>query len=90
MGALFGGMLGAVVGSHRGLEPEVAKGYESHLSNGAYVFAVRVDRKDAPHTRGALIETGAFDVRDVEGNFIAKKAAASPTTTHVRELDLAH
>ena len=41
-GALFGGMLGAIVGSDRGLEPEVAHRYEEHSNQGAFALVARV------------------------------------------------
>ena len=39
--------------------------------------AARVSHRDAPQTRGIFIESGAFDVRNVEGRFIATEAQAS-------------
>ena len=73
IGTLFGGMLGAIVGANRGLESQVAHRYEKHLAQGAFALAARVNHRDAPHTRGIFIESGAFDIRNVEGNFIAKE-----------------
>ena len=73
IGALFGGLLGAVVGSHRGLESTVAHRYHQHLLRGAFVLVARVSHRDAPQARGIIIESGAFDIRNVEGNFIAKE-----------------
>ena len=80
IGALFGGLLGAVVGSHRGLEGAVAHRYEKYLDLGAIALAARVEHLDAPQARGIFIESGAFDIRNVEGQFIAKDMAASAQT----------
>ena len=77
-GALFGGIFGAIVGSDRGLEANAAHRYEKHLAHGSIVLAARVHHNDAPHARGIFIESGAFDIRNVEGRFIAK---GSPDAT---------
>ena len=55
IGALFGGMLGAVVGSHRGLESAVAHRYHKHLLEGALALVARVNHRDAPQARGVII-----------------------------------
>ena len=73
-GTLFGGMLGAIVGADRGLEAPVAHRYHKHLAQGALALAARVDHRDAPQTRGMYIESGAFDIRNVEGTFTAKES----------------
>ena len=70
-GALFGGMLGAIIGADRGLESNMVRLYERHLSEGALALAARVRSRDAPNARGIFLETGAYDIRNVEGNFIA-------------------
>ena len=75
-GTLFGGMFGAIVGADRGLESQVAQRYEKHFAQGAIAFAARVNHRDAPQTRGIFIESGAFDIRNVEGSFVAKKSSA--------------
>ena len=66
-------MLGAVVGSKRGLEPEVAHRYQQHMARGSLALAVWAEHRDAPQSRAILIESGAFDVRNVEGSFVAKR-----------------
>ena len=75
IGTLLGGMLGAIIGLDRGLEPKVARRYQEHLALGTRVLAARVRHGDAPQTRAIFIESGAFDVRNVEGRFIAKKSS---------------
>ena len=77
-GTLFGGILGAIAGADRGLEANVARRYEEQLGHGALALAARVHHRDARLARGILIESGAFDVRNVEGSFIPK---GTPTTT---------
>ena len=72
--ALLGGMVGAIIGSSRGLESQVAHRYERYLSLGVFALAARVDHRDAPQARAIFIESGAFDVRNVEGSFIAKES----------------
>ena len=74
LGAMFGGMLGAIVGADAGLESQAVRRYEKHFAVGAIALAARVRGPDRMMTRGAFIESGAFDVRSVEGRFIAKKA----------------
>ncbi len=73
LGTLFGGMLGAIVGAFRGLESDVAQRYDKSLSRGAVALVARVAQRDAPQTRGILIESGAYDIRNVEGDFISKE-----------------
>ena len=75
-GTLFGGMLGAIAGSDRGLESNVARRYEQHFAHGAVALAARVDQKDAPQARVIFLESGAFDIRNVDGRFIAKTVPA--------------
>ena len=84
IGALLGGMMGAVIGSSRGLESQVAHRYEKYLSQGVFALAARVDHKDAPQARAIFIESGAFDVRNVEGSFIAKEAPTPKEETPER------
>ncbi len=72
-GTLFGGMLGAIAGSDRGLESNVARRYEEHFAQVAAALAARVDLRDAPQARAIFLESGAFDIRNVEGRFIARK-----------------
>ena len=80
-------MLGAIVGSDRGVEANVAHRYEEQVGQGAFALAARVHHKDARLTRGIFIESYAFDVRNVEGNFIAKAAPSSATKTMPKPLD---
>ena len=75
IGTLLGGMLGAIIGLDRGLEPQVAHRYQEHLALGTRSLAARVRHSDAPQTRAIFIESGAFDVRNVEGRFIVKKSS---------------
>ena len=75
IGTLLGGMLGAIIGLDRGLEPEIAHRYQEHLALGTMVLAARVRHRDAPQARAIFIESGAFDVRNVEGRFIARKSS---------------
>ena len=72
MGVVLGAMVGVLLGQEHGLEPEVARLYETHLREGRLVLAVRVRRRDLPHARGILLESGAMEVRDEEGTFEPK------------------
>ena len=65
--AAKGAMIGVLLGQDRGLEPEVAHRYETHVRDGRLLLAARVRRRDLPHVRGILLESGAQEVRDVEG-----------------------
>ena len=71
-GAGFGAWFGAMAGQERGLEPELATAYERHLASGRWLVTARAGRRERPQTRGALMESGASDVRDVQGTFIVK------------------
>ena len=73
-GALFGGLFGAIAGADRGLESPSVRRYERHLAAGRVALAARVRDRDKMLARGAFIESGAFDVRSVEGRFIARKS----------------
>lgn len=75
-GTLFGGIFGAIAGADRGLESQVARCYEKYLAQGNMALAARVHHRDAPQTRAILIESIAFDIRNVEGSFIAKPEKA--------------
>ena len=72
-GALFGGLFGAIAGADLGLESRAVRRYEGHLAAGWVALAARVRSMDAPLARGAFIESGAFDVRSVEGRFMARE-----------------
>ena len=65
-----------LVGADRCLEAQVAQRYEKHFARRAFALAARVNHRDAPQTRGIFIESGAFDIRNVEGSFVAKKSSA--------------
>ena len=69
--------MGAAVGADRGLESEVAHRYQEHLDQGALALVARVRRRDAPFARGVFIESVAFDIRNVEGSFIAREGPAT-------------
>ena len=71
-GAGFGAWLGAVSAGERGLDQEVAEDYEARLERGGWVLAVDVSRTDRPFARGVMLESDAFDVRDVIGTFETK------------------
>ena len=77
-GTFLGGLLGAIVVADRGLESEAVHRYQEHIALGAFALAARVEHRDAPYARGAFIESCAFDIRTVEGRFIAKPAPAGP------------
>lgn len=77
-GAFFGGLLGAIVGADRGLESEAVHRYQEQLALGAFALAARVEHRDAPYARGIFIESCAFDIRTVEGRFIAKSEPLGP------------
>ncbi len=80
IGTMFGSILGAIAGKDQGLESRVARGYEANLAQGSLVLAARVNHWDAPHTRGILIESGAYDVRNVEGRFVVRRAPGAQVT----------
>lgn len=71
-GAGFGAWFGAASAGERGLEQEVAEDYEARLERGGWVLAVDVRRRDRPFARGVMLESDAFDVRDVIGTFETK------------------
>ena len=71
-GAGFGAWFGAASAGERGLEQEVAEDYEARLERGGWVLAVDVHRRDRPFARGVMLESDAFDVRDVIGTFETK------------------
>ena len=75
-GALFGGLFGAIAGADLGLESSSVRRYERHLAAGWVTLAARVRNQHRMLARGAFIESGAFDVRSVEGRFIARERQA--------------
>ncbi len=72
VGAGFGAWLGAASAGERGLDQEVAEDYEARLERGGWVLGIDVRRGDRPFARGVMLESDAFDVRDVIGTFEAK------------------
>jgi hypothetical protein len=72
-GAAFGGWFGAIAAGERGLDAEVAAEYELHLAEGRCLLSVDVRRSDRPFARGAMLESGAVEVRDVVGTFEVKR-----------------
>lgn len=81
IGALFGALWGAIAGANRGLESRVANRYQYHLEQGTWALVARVGRYHAPLARGVLIESGAFDIRNVEGSFVARPGSAATNQT---------
>ncbi len=72
-GTLFGGLFGAIAGADLGLESRGVRRYERHLAAGCVALAARVKDRHRMLARGAFIESGAFDVRSVEGRFMARE-----------------
>jgi hypothetical protein len=68
-GAGFGAWLGAAFTSDRGLDAERAEDYESELARGRRILAVNVRNRDRLFARGALVESDALEVRDINGTF---------------------
>ena len=73
-GAGFGAWFGAASVAERGLDQEVAEDYEARLERGGWVLGIDLRRGDRPFARGVMLESEAFDVRDVIGTFEAKPA----------------
>jgi hypothetical protein len=71
-GAGFGSWIGAIAAGERGLDEEIADEYESRLEHGFYVLGADVRRRDRPFARGAMLESGAIEARDVVGTFEVK------------------
>ena len=76
-GTLFGGLFGAIAGADLGLESRSVRRYERHLAAGCVALAARVRDRHRMLARGAFIESGAFDVRSVEGRFMAREKPTS-------------
>ena len=72
-GAALGAWLGVVAASESGLDEELAAEYQTHLAEGRYVLSADVRRRDRRFARGALVESGAVEVRDVVGTFDVKR-----------------
>ena len=68
-GAGFGAWLGAAFTSERGLDAERAEDYEKEIAGGRRILAVTVHHKDRLFARGALVESNALEVRDINGTF---------------------
>ena len=71
-GAAFGSWIGAIAAGERGLDEELADEYELRLEHGFYVLGADVRRRDRPFARGAMLESGALEARDVVGTFEVK------------------
>lgn len=68
-GAAFGAWLGAANFSQSGLDAERAEDYEKEIALGRRILAVNVRNKDRIFARGALVESDALEVRDINGTF---------------------
>lgn len=68
-GAGFGAWIGAMSSADRGLDAERAEDYQSELAKGRCLLTVDVASSDRPSSRGALLESGAIEVRDLTGTF---------------------
>ena len=68
-GAGFGAWLGAASVAERGLDTERAEDYQLELASGRRLLTVDVTSADRPSARGALLESGAIEVRDLTGTF---------------------
>lgn len=77
-GVFVGGFVGGVMGAQMGLEDRYADRFNRHLALGHILLAARVESGDAPGVRGALIESGALSVHDVEGSFIGQGPERAP------------
>ena len=71
-GAGFGAWLGAAGFAQRGLDAERAEDYESEMAHGRRILAVNVKSRDRIFARGALVESDALEVRDINGTFELK------------------
>ena len=71
-GAAFGGWLGMMFGSERGLDQEIADNYLNTLIGGKWVVAVDVTKSQYRNVRGAMLESGATEARDIRGTLEAK------------------
>lgn len=60
IGAIFGGLLGAIIGSKRGLEPRLARRYEEHIARGALALAARVHLRRGLYLSKAVPSTCAM------------------------------
>jgi hypothetical protein len=72
LGAAFGAWIGAMSAGERGLDSERAEDYEEELINGRRLLSVNVASRDRRFARGAILESGALEVRDLVGTFEVK------------------
>lgn len=77
VGGLIGAWIGVAMGQYHGLEPEVAQWYERYLRQRKVVLAVRAQPRSLRDARGMLLESGASEVRDVDGTVECKEQAIS-------------
>ena len=75
-GAAFGGWLGVMFGGERGLDQDAAEEYEQRLANGAWLVAADVRRRHRSAARGAMVESGASEARDIRGTLEARRPFA--------------
>ena len=71
-GGAFGAWIGAMYGSERGLDQDIAEDYEELLTAGRWIVAADVRRRDRFSARGAMVESGALEARDIRGTLEAK------------------
>jgi hypothetical protein len=80
VGAIFGAWFGVIAAEERGLLPEHIDEYERHLADGRCLLAADVRWAERPHVRGAMLESGATDVRDVVGTFEPQRVTSPHVT----------
>ncbi len=66
-GAAFGGWLGMMFGSERGLDQELAESYLNRLDQGKWIVSADTVESQQRHVRGAMLESGATEARDIRG-----------------------
>ncbi len=76
VGGMVGSYVGLAVGYERGMSSEMIRYYSKQVELGRVVLATRVRRRHLSNIRGILLESGALEVRDVQGSFEAKRRAA--------------
>ena len=86
-GVLVGAFVGGVMGAQMGLEDRFADRFNRHLALGHIILASRVESGEAPGVRGALIESGALSVHDVEGSFIGQGPEKAPRPLSVNSTE---
>ncbi len=75
-GAAFGGWLGVMFGGERGLDQDAAEEYEQRLANGEWIVAAEVRRGHRSSARGAMVESGASEARDIRGTLEPRRPIA--------------